>query len=135
MKVYKVSMESFHKRRPPEFIFKDFDKAKDFACDNLKDIMKSVTTMSKKTKELEGREYIFKTYSDKDIEKLSVSHNNYYKSAKKIDEYIIEIAECSSEKIYYTYQIKNNIIKGEEASVDNSEYTYSIDIREFEIIE
>lgn len=135
MKLYKVLVESLQRTGGPDFTFKDINEAKKFACNNLKETINSVSAMSIKSKEIEGKEYIFKPYSDKDIEKISLDFKQYSKAVKRIDDYIIEIAENCSGKTHYTYQIKNDIIKRNGVTTDSTEYIYSVEIRELELIE
>lgn len=132
MKVYKISIEEFSRCRTSEYIYKDLDKAKVFVIDKLNETMKKVLDDNENTKSFEDRIYVFETYDKEYVERLPIEFNDYYKSAKKIDDYIIEFVDNFSDKLRYTYQVKYSIITEDEKYTD---YNYSIDIEEFEVIE
>lgn len=133
MKAYKVLVECLHVTGGPDFTFKDLNEAKEFAYNNLKQTINSVRAMSIITKELEGTEYVFKPYTDGDIEKISLDFKDCSKTVKRIDDYIIEITENCSDKTNYTYQIKDDTITRNGVTTDITEHVYSVEIKEFEL--
>lgn len=132
MKVYKICFEDFDKCRQREFIYKDLYKAKSFVINALNEVMQNISHKNNDSTFSEDREYIFEIYEDEEIKNLNVNCKEYYKSVKRIDDYIIEIVNTFSEKLTYTYQVKYSILVEDEKYTD---YNYSIDIEEFEVIE
>lgn len=132
MKVYKICIEDFSRCKTSEYIYKDLDKAKAFTIDKLNETMKNVLDDNENTKNFEDRIYIFETYDKKEMERFSITYNEYYKSVKKIDDYIIELVDNFLDKLRYTYQVKYSIITEDEKYTD---YNYSIYIEEFDLIE
>lgn len=132
MKVYKICIEDFSRCGQNEFIYKDLEKAKKVVIEKLNKTMKNVLDNNENSKSFEDMEYIFEIYNDEEIEKLTVNYNEYYKSAKKINDYIIEIIDNFFERPRYIYQVKYSILTEDEKYTD---YNYSIYIEEFDLIE
>lgn len=132
MKIYKICVEDFDRCRQSEFIYRDIDKAKSFAINKLNEVMQGVLDNKEDSKFFEDREYVFEIYEDEEIKNLNVNYKEYFKSAKRIDDYIIELINTFSERLTYTYQVKYSILTEDEKYTD---YNYSIDIEEFELIE
>lgn len=132
MKIYKVSVDDFFRCGQEEFIYKDLAKAKDFTISKLKETMNKVLENNENSKEFEDRVYVFETYSNEEVGKFIVATKDYYKSVKKVDDYILEIEDGFTDKTKYRYQLKYSIVTEDETYTD---YNYSIEIEEFNLIE